>query len=318
MSLELEAILRKARESSWRTFGKKIRFYVPSFASYQSISFKSSGNSFPSLSITGNSCALRCKHCGGKVLSTMIPATDPKDLIATCAKLSGGGAKGCLISGGCLSDGSMPLERFIDAIAYIKKMYDLKIAVHTGIIDKSLVKKLKDAGVDVAMIDIIGSEETIKEIYNLNVKVKDFEASLKALNELKMTFVPHIIIGLHYGMLKGEINALNIIKRYNPSALVAIVLMPLKGTPMENIEPPRPEDIAKILAMAKLKIPHKPLALGCMRPKGNHRKTTDILAIKAGVNGIAFPEEEAIDFARSLGLTIDFYSECCSDLYTIC
>ena len=248
----------------------------------------------------------------------MISATTPTDLIETCRKLSKQGSNGCLISGGCLPDGSTPLNRFIDAISYIKKEYHFKIFVHTGIIEKNLAQKLKDAGVDVAMIDIIGSDETIKEIYNLNITVKDYEKSLKALHDSGIAFVPHILIGLHHGQLKGEFNALDMIAKYYPQALVAIALVPLKGTPLAKIDPPKPEEIARVLAIAKLKIPDRPLALGCMRPMGNHRKNTDVLAIKAGVNAIAFPEEEAIAFATSLGLDIEFNSQCCSDIYGIC
>jgi uncharacterized radical SAM superfamily protein len=36
-----------------------------------------------------------------------------------------------------------------------------------------------------------------------------------------------------------------------------------------------------------------------MRPKGKHRAETDTLAIKAGVDAIAFPAEEAIEYAEA-------------------
>ena len=61
--------------------------------------------------------------------------------------------------------------------------------------------------------------------------------------------------------------------------------------------------------------PQTPLVLGCMRPKGKHRVETDVLAIKAGVDAIAFPEEEAIKFAENQGYDISFSSFCCSQIY---
>jgi hypothetical protein len=52
-----------------------------------------------------------------------------------------------------------------------------------------------------------------------------------------------------------------------------------------------------------------------MRPKGKHRRETDILAIRAGVNAIAFPAEEAIEFAKNQGYEVTFSSMCCSQIY---
>jgi uncharacterized radical SAM superfamily protein len=127
--------------------------------------------------------------------------------------------------------------------------------------------------------------------------------------------VPHVIVGLHYGKLEGEFHALNMISNYQPSALVVIAFMPIHGTEMANVKPPRPVDIAKVMAMAKLMFPETPLVLGCMRPKGKHRIETDTYAIKAGVNAIAFPAEEAIKFAQNQGHSISFSSFCCSQIY---
>ncbi|MDH5460016.1 MAG: hypothetical protein OEW71_03150 [Candidatus Bathyarchaeota archaeon] len=53
-----------------------------------------------------------------------------------------------------------------------------------------------------------------------------------------------------------------------------------------------------------------------MRPKGKHRIETDILAIKAGVNAIAFPTEEAIKTAEKFGYETTFSSLCCSHIYS--
>ncbi|TET25508.1 MAG: radical SAM protein [Candidatus Bathyarchaeum sp.] len=293
----------------------KIRFYAPSFVYYKTKYFHSSHDAFPSISITDSSCGLKCKHCDGKVLDTMVPALTPEGLFDLCAKLKNNGAVGCLISGGCLPDGSVPIDKFIDAIAQIKKELGLTVVVHTGVINFSTAKQLKAAGVDAALIDIIGSDETIREVYHLDVSVEDYERSLRAFHESGIPFVPHVLVGLHYGELKGELEALKMIAKYSPSAVITIAFMPIRGTPMENVSPPEPEDIIKILASARLLMPETPLVLGCMRPKGEHRKRTDMLAVKAGVNAIAFPVEEAIQLAESLKLKISFSSLCCSQIF---
>ncbi len=294
---------------------KKIRFYAPSFIYYKTSYYCSSSADFPTISVTGEACALNCKHCGGKVLNTMYSATAPEKLFELCMQLKRKGALGCLISGGCLPNGSVPLGKFINAIERIKCDLGLTTIVHTGITDFSTAKQLRNAGVDAALIDIIGSDETIREIYKLNVTVKAYDNSLKALHEAGIAFVPHVIVGLHYGKLKGEMDALQMISKYQPSALVIIAFMPIYGTEMEKVEPPKPMDIAKVIATARLMFPQTPLALGCMRPKGRHRIKTDILAIKAGVNALAFPTEEAVETAKKLGYDIAFSSVCCSQIY---
>ena len=309
---ELSAILEN---NLLHSRSKKIRFYAPSFMYYKTSYYRSSPADFPTISVTGKACALNCKHCGGLVLETMYPVTSSEELFELCVQLNKKKALGCLISGGCLPDGSVPINRFIDGIKRAKQELGLTVLVHTGIIDKSVAGALVEAKVDSALIDIIGSNETMREIYKLNVTVEDYSNSLKALQESGISFVPHVIVGLHYGRLKGELQALQMIREYKPSALVVIAFMPIRGTEMEKVEPPKPSGIAKVIAVARLMFPDTPLVLGCMRPKGKHRVETDTMAIKAGVDAIAFPAEEAVRFAENQGLNVSFSSLCCSQVY---
>lgn len=293
----------------------KIQFYAPSFMYYKTSHYRSSPADFPTVSVTGKGCTLNCKHCGGKVLETMHPADSPEKLLEVCTELKQKGALGCLISGGCLPDGSVPLEKFIPVIAKIKRDLGLTVLVHTGIINSEMAKQLKKAGVDAALIDIIGSDETIREIYHLNTTIQDYAESLKALNNAGIDFVPHVIVGLHNGELKGEFTALNMIAQYKPSAVVIISFMPIRGTAMATVTPPTPTDIARVTATARVMFPKTPVVLGCMRPKGKHRAETDMLALKAGVDAIAFPSEEAIKYAEAQGYAINFSPYCCSQIY---
>jgi uncharacterized radical SAM superfamily protein len=294
---------------------RKVRFYAPSFAHYKTSHYSSSPIHFPTISVTGKGCALNCKHCGGRVLQTMRAAETPERLLALCAELKRKGALGCLISGGCLPNGSVPLEKFIPTIARIKSELALTVFVHTGIVNSAVAEKLRHAGADAALIDVIGSDETIREICDLNVTVRDYEDSLKALHQAGLDFVPHVIVGLHHGELKGELAALSMIARHQPSAVVIIAFMPIRGTAMANTKPPAPKAIAKVAATARLLFPETPLVLGCMRPKGRHRGETDVLALKAGVDGIAFPSEEAVRFAENHGYETVFSSFCCAQIY---
>ncbi|MFW9978844.1 MAG: hypothetical protein ACFFEJ_12245, partial [Candidatus Thorarchaeota archaeon] len=87
---------------------------------------------------------------------------------------------------------------------------------------------------------------------------------------------------------------------------------PLEHTPMENITPSSPMDIARVLLAARLALPNRPVILGCARPHGEHRRMTDTLAIMAGINGIAYPTEVGYEFAEGLGLQLKMSDKCCS------
>ena len=294
---------------------RTVYFYAPSFAYYKTKTFQSSSNSFPTVSVTGTDCGLNCKHCGSKVLQTMSAARTTEKLLAIATKIKQDGAQGFLVSGGCLPDGSVPLKPFIPALKSIKREQGLTVFVHTGIIDTLTAKALKEAGIDAALIDVIGSNETIKRIYNLNVTTQDYSNSLEALSNAGLNLVPHIVVGLQFGKLKGEFQALEMLAASKPAALVIIALMPISGTAMAKVKPPKPADIARVVASARLMFPYVPLVLGCMRPKGKHRALTDVLALKAGADALAFPSDEAVAHAQTQRYEISFSQCCCAQIY---
>ncbi len=292
-----------------------IHFYAPSFTYCKTKYFCTSTKEFPTISVTGNNCALNCKHCGGKVLETMQAAQSPEALFELAVKLKREGAKGVLVSGGCLPDGSVPIDGFTAVLGRLKHELGLTVFVHTGIVRGESAFLLKKAGVDATLIDVLGSEETMQHTLNLKVGVRDYAQSLKALTEARLNVVPHVIVGLNGGKLDGELHALETIKENStPSAVVIIAFMPIQGTEMAKTPPPQPLDIAKVAAAARQMFPHTPLVLGCMRPKGKLRGETDVLALKAGVDGVAFPSEKAVEYAKNRGFQTVFSPCCCAQV----
>jgi uncharacterized radical SAM superfamily protein len=245
----------------------------------------------------------------------MYPAETPEQLLKLAERLKRDGAVGCLVSGGCLPNGSVPLDRFVPVLARMKRELGFTVIVHSGIVNFSTAKALKQAGVDAALIDVIGSDATIKQILNLNVTPDYYEHALHALHAAELNFVPHIVVGLQNGNLEGELRALKMIRKFEPAAVVVIAFMPIRGTAMEDVEPPSPSAIARVIATAHLMFPRTPLALGCMRPKGKHRARTDVLALNAGADAIAFPSEEAIKYAETQGFEVASSPYCCSQIY---
>jgi uncharacterized radical SAM superfamily protein len=292
-----------------------LRFYTPTFRSYASEELKGCGKaSFPAFSITAGACALNCDHCQAKILEPMIPATRPEELerkVRDLVMLKDLG--GFLLSGGSNRRNEVPYERFYPTIEKLKREFPhLRIAVHSALLDEVRAKRMESAGVDVAMMDVIGAQETIRDVYHLDRPVADFEATLAALTATKMEVVPHIVIGLHYGRLLGEENALDIISRYQVAALILVVVSPIYAPADKPFATISTDDVAKVFVAARQRVHNAPVQLGCIRPAGLHKLVTDAYAVMAGFDGIAYPAEGTVALARAIGRPVEQEHACCS------
>lgn len=310
---ELKPLIEKAWETTRKNFPREVHFYFPGMVRFET-SFYVPANvlRFPGISITGTFCKLQCEHCKGTLLRGMLYATTPEALFDVCSKIKKAGGVGCLVTGGSLEDGSVPIKEFIPTLKRIKDELGLRVVVHTGLVNEELAKGLAYARVDAAMMDVVGSDKTIRSVLKLDKTVIDYERSLDNLKRHQVPIVPHIVVGIHYGQLLGEKRAVEIISKYRPKALVIVALMPIVDTPMKNVPPPSPVDVMRVILFARLSMPSTPITLGCARPRGALRSATDVLALKAGVNGITYPSEEVYRFAKKLGLKVIIHDSCCS------
>ncbi len=293
---------------------KPIRFSTPTFKEYTSSELSGcSKNSFPAFSITAGACALDCDHCQAKILEPMIPATNPEMLdqkVRDLILLQD--LQGFLLSGGSNRLNEIKYERFYPVIEGLKRDFPhLKIAIHTALTDEKRAKSMESAGVDTAMMDVIGAQETIEQVYHLNRPVEDFENTLAALCATKMEIVPHVVIGLHYGKIVGEANALDMISRHHIHSLVLVVVMPFYARP-GTFSTPETSDVGEIFLEARCKIVDRQVLLGCARPAGMHKRVTDAYAVMAGLDGIAFPADGTVAVADAIGRASHQEHACCS------
>ena len=297
-----------------RVVSRPIRFSTPTFKEYESSELQGCGkNSFPAFSITAGECGLNCDHCQKKILEPMIPATSPdmldekvRHLVATQ------GLNGFLLSGGSNRKNEIPYGRYMPVVEGLKRDFPgLKIAVHTALLDERRAKDMESAGVDTVMMDVIGAQETIEQVYKLKRPVEDFEQTLAALASTSMEVTPHIVIGLHYGRILGEANALDMVSRYNVNALVLVVIMPFYAKPGTFVTP-ETSDVGRIFLEARERLADQQVLLGCARPPGMHKRVTDAYAIMAGLDGIAFPADGAVSVAHTIGRPFEQAHSCCS------
>jgi uncharacterized radical SAM superfamily protein len=297
--------LKKARILSWDRHGKQITFYLPGMFHYYG-----RRGEYPAISITGSDCALQCDHCMATTLQPMIPALTPDKLIEKALSLAEKGAHGILISGGCDLEGRLPWAHFIPAIRQIKEQTDLFISVHCGILDYGTARNLKDAGIDQALIDVIGDDETYRKIYHVDFGISRILHSMVSLKRAGIPIIPHVVCGLYYGKMRSEKKALEYISTFDVDMVVIVSLMTIPGTPLWGIQSPQAEEVADIIAEARIMMPDAKIGLGCARQRGDI--PMEILAIDAGVNRMALPSKEALTHAADYQLELRFQKTCCS------
>ena len=293
---------------------RPIRFSTPTFKAYSSCEMEGCGkNSFPAFSVTAGGCALMCDHCQAKILEPMIPATNPEMLERKVRELvAAQDLQGFLLSGGSTKRNEIRYERYLPVVERLKREFPhLKVAIHSALLDAPRAKAMEAAGVDTVMMDVIGAQETIRDVYHLDRPVDDFESTLAALCATKMEVVPHIVIGLHYGRILGEPNALDIVSRHAVHSLVLVVIMPFYAKP-GTFATPATSDVGRIFLEARKRIADRQVLLGCARPPGMHRRVTDAYAVMAGLDGIAFPADGTLAVAHAIGRPAEQAHACCS------
>ncbi|MHB1710464.1 MAG: radical SAM protein [Acidimicrobiales bacterium] len=306
-----------ALTTAWATrqanFSDDMEFYAPGLKRWQTSEWvPTNRDRFLPVSVTGSACALQCDHCQAKVLEGMISVRAGEDLFDLAGKLKARGSEGILVSGGSTRRGGVPLLPHLRHVPRIRSELGMKVIIHSGVVAPDLAEALAKAEPDGVMLDIIGADETIRDVYHLDLKAADFERSLALLADRGLRIIPHIVLGLHYGKFLGEHNALEMIGRYPVSTLIVVVLVPLVGTPMSHLPPPPVAEVIDFFEEARMAMPTTRVNLGCARPMAETKVMLDQAAIDLGFNGIAYPADGMIEYARTKGLEPKLYEWCCS------
>ena len=311
---DLVAELQAQRQRRITADTDAIHFYTPTFKTYGSTELPSCGKAaWPAVSITGGRCKLQCDHCKARVLEPMIAATTPEALWRRVGTLVEQGARGMLLTGGSNHRDEVEYGPFYPVLRRLKDEFPtFRVALHTALVDHDTARCMEQAGVDVAMMDVIGAQETVTQVYHLKRPVRDFESTLEALVATRMRVVPHIVLGLHYGRLLGEWRALEMVRAHRPDALVLVVVMPQYASPKRPFAVPDSAAVGRFFMDARSALPGLPLLLGCARPPGVAKVQIDTYAVLAGLNGMAHPSEGTVELAARLGRRIFVTPVCCS------
>ena len=288
---QLDALVQQAWEVRQANFADEIFFDFPTLTE--------------SITLTGQSCALNCAHCGGHYLKGMKSVPEIK---AQGAQNFSYAFRSALISGGCTIEGKVPFTQQLDFLHKLKQ--DVRLNFHVGLLDADEILQLK-ALANVVSFDFVADLETIQEVYGLKKGPEDYSRVYQALREV-VTVMPHLTLGLRGGQWGGEEKALDALEKLGLDGLIFNVFIPTLGTRYALKQPLPVEEVIRFLVRARMRFPDISLALGCMRPKGRYRQTLDEAAVALGLNRLVMPTPGARRLAGELGLRVIRGEECCA------
>jgi uncharacterized radical SAM superfamily protein len=241
----------------------------------------------------------------------MYDVNTPKKLRDFCIKHESNGGVGLLISGGSTKEGKVPMEPFLPTLRWVKDNTGLILNLHTGMLNKREAENIASTGIDVISIDLVGSEETLRQVYRLNTSVEEYMGTLIHLKDAGIPFLaPHVCIGLHFGEIMGEYKALEMAASVEPEVIVLTSIIPTVGTPMENVHIPMENTIVDLIYEAKKLSPDSDVSLGCMRSRDN-KIEIEKSAIRAGVARVALASRSTENWALDQGYKIKRLNGCC-------
>ncbi|BAB66979.1 radical SAM protein [Sulfurisphaera tokodaii] len=287
---------------------RKLYLYAPALKKYET-DYLNSENGWRMVSVTGTACAFNCDHCNRRILEGMEDASTREKMKNVLEKVIKEGHRGLILSGGSSVRGEVPIWRYSDLLSnYANK---LTFIAHTGVVrNPEIAEKFAKAGVKIALLDMVGDNETIRDVLKQPFTVDDYLNSFKYLKSAGIKIAPHVIVGLSRKGIDGDLHAIELLKEVNPDTVIIVGLMPLVGT--RNTRQPTPQELIAALRKARDEF-SVPVMLGCARPRGSAYLEVDKFAVDYDIDGIAFPEEEVIPYARNKREII-FSNACCGNV----
>jgi hypothetical protein len=102
------------------------------------------------------------------------------------------------------------------------------------------------------------------------------------------------------------------VTRIGVETIVLVVIKFLHANGMNQMKIPKPEETSRISAIARILNPNIPIRMGCIRPAHPWKAKMETGFIDSGINTIAYPLQNTIDYAKEIGLETRFIEMCCS------
>lgn len=231
-------------------------------------------------------CGEDCKFCAQSIRystgAIIYPLKENGEIIeaAKRAKSIGAHRFDIVTSGNALTKGD--LDRIIKVISEIKSKIGIDICASLGKMNEASLLALKKAGLTRYHHNI----ETSPNYYSKIVTTHSFQdriRTIKAVKKVGLEACSGGIIGMGETW-DDRIDMALILKELDVDSVPLNILVPIKGTPLENIEPMSPTDAIKTIAMFRIILKDKVIKLAAGRE--SLLKDFKVLAFMAGANGM--------------------------------
>ena len=180
------------------------------------------------------------------------------------------------------------LDKVIPMIKGVKAM-GMETCVTLGMITPSQASTLKDAGLDYYNHNI----DTSKEHYPNVVSTRNFQDRLDTLEAVKNANI-NVCSGGILGMGETETDRASMLQSLSnlekhPDSVPINLLVPIPGTPFENVKPPSESEFVRTIAVARILMPNSVVRLSAGRLEMG--EGMQALCFFAGANSIFYGEQ---------------------------
>jgi len=180
------------------------------------------------------------------------------------------------------------LDKVIPMIQGVKAM-GMETCVTLGMLSPKQAAVLKDAGLDYYNHNI----DTSKEHYSNVVTTRQFQDRLDTLEAVKDANI-NVCSGGILGMGETQSDRASMLQSLanlekHPDSVPINLLVPIPGTPFENINPPSESEFVRTIAVARVLMPHSVVRLSAGRL--DMGEGMQALCFFAGANSIFYGEQ---------------------------
>ncbi len=176
-------------------------------------------------------------------------------------------------------------DKVLDMVRGVKDM-GLEACVTLGMLDEKQAKKLKDAGLDAYNHTI----DTSRENYPSIITSRTFDDRLRTLGNVREAGIT-VCSGGIIGMGESNDDRCEMLRTLanlepQPESVPINALVPVKGTPLAEMPPVDPLDLVRMIAVARILMPHTRVRLSAGRT--SLTREAQVLCMLAGANSIFY------------------------------
>ena len=180
------------------------------------------------------------------------------------------------------------LDKVIPMIQGVKAM-GMETCVTLGMLTPKQASSLKEAGLDYYNHNI----DTSKEHYSNVVSTRNFQDRLDTLEAVKNADI-NVCSGGILGMGETEVDRASMLQSLanlekHPDSVPINLLVPIPGTPFENVKPPSESEFVRTIAVARILMPNSVVRLSAGRLEMG--EGMQALCFFAGANSIFYGEQ---------------------------